>query len=127
MALARARFRPSTVISTAVPRATPSGETELSVGGVVRLPAANNEPAQKTKVSRAGSMTARHPDGVNFKVAIEEPRCEFVPGRRELEAERPVGQLGNGADLGEIGRAEQLDITVCRRRRQQLAIGRPCQ
>ena len=38
MALALARFRPSTVISTVAPRATPSGATELMVGGVVRLP-----------------------------------------------------------------------------------------
>src|SRR5436309_2858546 len=37
-ALVRARLRPSTFISTVAPRATPSGETELIVGGVVRLP-----------------------------------------------------------------------------------------
>ena len=35
---ALARFRPSTVISTVPPRGTPCGETELIVGGVVRLP-----------------------------------------------------------------------------------------
>src|SRR5438067_346149 len=38
MALARARLRPSTVSSTVVPRTTPTGTTELSVGGVMRLP-----------------------------------------------------------------------------------------
>src|SRR3984957_226350 len=37
-ALACARFRPSTVSSVVAPRGTPRGETELIVGGVVRLP-----------------------------------------------------------------------------------------
>src|ERR1041384_4025769 len=115
MALARARFSPSTVISTLVPRATPRGATELSVGGVVRLPAPERTVAQS-------SRAALHPNVVDFKVAIEEPRCELVPAGRELQAERPVGEFGNHADLGEIGRAKELDIAVGRRGREQLPV-----
>jgi hypothetical protein len=37
-ALALARLSPSMVNSVAAPRGTPRGETELMVGGVVRLP-----------------------------------------------------------------------------------------
>src|SRR5580700_5491485 len=38
MALALARFKPSTVNSTVVPRAMPTGDTLFNVGGVVRSP-----------------------------------------------------------------------------------------
>jgi FlaA1/EpsC-like NDP-sugar epimerase len=38
IAEARARFSPSTVISTVAPRETPCGDTELMVGGVMRVP-----------------------------------------------------------------------------------------
>src|SRR6478609_7093446 len=58
MAEARARFRPSTVISTVAPRETPCGDTELIVGGVMRLPVgesaicwANTEVAMDAKTS----------------------------------------------------------------------------
>src|SRR5215472_5070365 len=47
MTLAFARFRPSMVISTEVPRATPCGATEFSVGGVVRFPAAESVAAAR--------------------------------------------------------------------------------
>ena len=52
-AVVPARLRPSTTSSVVAPRGMPRGETELMVGGVVRLPvgdsvvlAANAAPAQ---------------------------------------------------------------------------------
>src|SRR5260370_22509072 len=54
MALALARFNPSTVISTVVPRAMPTGLTAFSVGGVVRLPVGWSVlAADKVKAARA--------------------------------------------------------------------------
>src|SRR6266481_1713640 len=56
MAEARAKLNPSTVISTVAPRETPCGDTELMVGGVMRLPVgesaicwANTEVAMEAK------------------------------------------------------------------------------
>src|SRR4051812_670201 len=124
MALAPARLSPSTVISTDVPRATPSGATELSVGGVVRLPAATSSIAEQAK--RLAARLLRR-DIVNLKVAIEKPRCKLVPGRRELQPEGPIRQPGNRADLGQIGGPKQLHATIGRRRGQQLPVRRPRQ
>src|ERR1051326_5851920 len=105
MAEVRARLRPSTVSSTVVPRAMPWGETELSVGGVVRRLApwaarrARTIPPQ-TRTECGGS--GKRPSGwaallggigylVEFDVAVEEGGGQGVAVGGEVEALRPVG------------------------------------
>src|SRR5438270_13672908 len=105
MPLALARFNPSTVSSTVVPRAIPCGETVSSVGGVVRLPAAHAAAAQK--VSNAALL-------IKFQRPIEHPRSERFSVRRVLKPERPIRQLRNRADLGQIGCSQNLDGAVRR-------------
>src|SRR5215469_10131980 len=117
MALARARLRPSKAISTVVPRAMPSGVTVLSVGGVVRLPAAKRTEGQ----ARSASLL----NVVNLESAIEVSCRQLLAAGREFEAEGPVGQFWNAPHLRQVGGAEEFDGAVGRGRRQQLAISRP--
>src|SRR6516165_3350557 len=116
MALARARLRPSKAISTVVPRAMPSGVTVLSVGGVVRLPAAKRTAGQARDASLLNI--------VNLESAIEVSCRQLLAAGREFEAEGPVGQFGNAPHFRQVGGAEEFDGAVGRGRRQ-LAVGRP--
>src|ERR1022692_1267775 len=111
MALARARLSPSTVISTVVPRATPSGCTVSRVGGVVRLPlgwivlsAASTAPAKSAAwaaltrtLFRSHRFLMIHL--VNLQKPIEQPGREPLTIGGELQTERPIHLLRHGANL----------------------------
>src|SRR5262249_11872340 len=53
---ARARLKPSTVISTVAPRARPSGDTSLTVGGVMRLPVGESSCCANIEVVREAKI-----------------------------------------------------------------------
>src|SRR5579862_3340592 len=120
MAEARARLRPSTVISTVVPRAMPRGETALRVGGVVRLPAAKASGAAQR--SRANLVMRRL---VEFELAVEEGGGEGFAVGGEFEAEGPIGLVGDGPDFGEVGGAEEFDGAIGGGGGEVLPVGRP--
>src|ERR1700722_11507096 len=100
MALALARLRPSTVISTVVPRATPTGETELSVGGVMRLPVGES-PAITGDSARMAfrSQDFRMIDLINLQDPIKQACCQRSSVRRKLKPEGPVRQTGHCANF----------------------------
>ena len=78
-ALVLARLSPSTVSSVVAPRGTPRGETELMVGGVVRLPVgesvvvlAAKAATEKAKISKRFIFLPREWRGL-------EPRAGWEP------------------------------------------------
>src|SRR5260370_20502822 len=118
MGEARARFRPSTVISTVAPRDTPCGDTELMVGGVMRVPVgeslscANIEVAiqPKTRIdlmSISQELNVIH-QRVNSERAIETSCREALSVRREFQRQHPIGLFGERCDLVEVVRLENL-------------------
>src|SRR5947209_16143419 len=94
MALARDRFRPSTVSSMLVPRAAPNGVTESSVGGVVRLPAAAaadvnaSAHAANTALLRRQQFLMIHL--VDLYLPVHKARGQGFSVGRELQPEGPV-------------------------------------
>src|ERR1700683_1569481 len=81
-ALALARLSPSTVSSVVAPRGTPRGETELMVGGVVRLPVGQSEVVLAAKAA-ALKAAAAQVNASNFFIATSpcEERGPEAPRR----------------------------------------------
>src|SRR5215813_419210 len=107
MALVRARFRPSTVISAVVPRAMPCGVTEFSVGGVVRLPVGcNSAPAAAVATSATHRLLRSHRFRmihlVHLQLPIEETSRQNLSAWCERQPEGPIGLVPHGEDFAEV-------------------------
>src|SRR5689334_21339089 len=96
----------------------PRGCTELSVGGVVRLPvgcspvAASAAQAVTTARLLFRSQHLVMIDLVNLHQAIKEARRERLAIGCEFQPEGPVGQFPDSVYLGEIRGAKQFDRAI---------------
>src|SRR5579871_716401 len=124
MALARARFRPSTVISTLVPRAMPSGWTVSRVGGVVRFPV-ERTVLSAAQAAGASAAHAANPRAlfrshlvmihlVNFQCSIKQAGGEALAVRREFQSKGPIRLLRHGADLRQVHGLKEADGAIGR-------------
>src|SRR5580658_2353302 len=128
-ALALARLSPSTVSSVVAPRGTPRGETELMVGGVVRLPVGESGVVA-ARAAEASAIVKRDfidasttatlmvacsqywlPHLVNLIGAVKTAYCEGLSVGCVSERKGPV-RLMPGFCQGQIVRFEHLYFFV---------------